>query len=101
MLSTEADSQEVKESCRKKNTTGLQGTMYHFKKKKKKGTNMKQMPASVPRVEKKEQTLGSAEGSNLDIQSPEFYHGDMTLRKTALAFSGILNLAHSYSNCCF
>lgn len=30
---------------------------------------MKQMPDSVPRVEKKEKTLGSAEGSNLDIQS--------------------------------
>lgn len=68
--------------------------MYHFKKKKQ-GTNMKQMPDRAPRVEKKQKTLGNAEGSNLDIESPESYHGYMTLRKTALSFSGILNLSHS------
>ena len=62
---------------------------------------MKQMPERVPRVEKKQKTWGSAEGSNLDTESPEFFHGDMTLSKTALSFSGILNLSHSYSNYCF
>lgn len=68
--------------------------MYHFKKKKQ-GTNMKQMPDRASRVEKKQKTSGSAEGSNLDIESPESYHGYMTLRKTALSFSGIFNLSHS------
>lgn len=37
--------------------------MYHFKKKKKRGHKHRAMPDSVPRVEKKEKTLGSAEGA--------------------------------------